>query len=306
MFKKLLLALLISISLLFSGCIDSSATTESNDIETPTTPQEQSVESKMIVWGTPDDFDYYKLPLSLHKSDLEGAEKVIIKTINGAEIYYLEDYTGEKTEVEEFNSEYVDTIYIYYSETHMFTCPNNDNKNIPILPLGIYESDPDSVYDFYMEEAYSYYDEGNYERADVYARAATYYKPNVESYTLRADCMRKLGDYEAQAYFQNKADDLPLTFAEFERTYTKNMNIPDDAKDYEELGDKYEKTNPEKAIEYYEQSVRIFDGNACVWHKLAGCYYDVGDYDLNAYANGMIFELDPDFYSDFPLIFERP
>ena len=84
--------------------------------------------------------------------------------------------------------------------------------------------------------------------------------------------------------------------------YTKNMIIPDDAKDYEDLGDKYQDSNPEKAIQYYEMSIDIFDGNACVWHKLSGCYYDVGDVNACTNANEMIYELDPNFYTDFPLI----
>ncbi|BAP62578.1 tetratricopeptide repeat protein [Methanococcus maripaludis] len=302
MFKKLLFVLLISVSLLFSGCIDNSATTESNGVASSTTSQDSSVESSMIIWGTPNDFDYYKLPVNLHKSDLEGADRIILKLTDGSKIYYLENYTGEKTEVEEFNSDVIDTIYIYFSETEMWTIPNNDNKNIPILPLNVNENDIDEVYNYYLEESYSYYNEKNYKQSDKYARAATYYKPNVESYTLRADCMRKLGDYEAESYFQNKADHSTLSFAEFEKMYTKNMNIPDDAKDYEDLGDKYQDSNPEKAIQYYEQSLDIFDGNACVWHKLSRCYYDVGDVEACTNANEMIYKLDPNFYTDFPLI----
>uniref|UniRef100_A9A6F2 Uncharacterized protein n=1 Tax=Methanococcus maripaludis (strain C6 / ATCC BAA-1332) TaxID=444158 RepID=A9A6F2_METM6 len=302
MFKKLLLALLLSISLLFSGCIDNSAKTETTELATPTTSQEQSVESKMVIFGTVDDFDYYKLPLLIHKSDLEGAEKIVINLNNGAEVYYLKNYTGEKTEVPEYNSEVIDSIYIYFSDNKFMSCPNNDNKNIPVLPLSVHENDPEGAYNYYVEEAYSYYDEGNYERADVYARAATCYKATVEAYTLRADCMRMMGDYEAESYFQNKANRAPLTFAEFEKMYTKNMDIPDEAKDYEDLGDKYQDSNPEKAIQYYEKSIGIFDGNVCVWHKLSGCYYDVEDYDKNTEVNGKIMELDPDFYTDFPLI----
>ena len=167
----------------------------------------------MIVWGTPDDFDYYKLPLDLYKSDIERAETIKIKTVNGAEIYYLKDYTGEITEVEEFNSEIIDTIYIYYSETEMWTIPNNDNKNIPILPLNVNENDIDEVYDYYIGESYSYYDEQNYKRADKFARSALVYKSTVEAYTLRADCMSMMGDYEAESYFQNKADHSTLSFA---------------------------------------------------------------------------------------------